>query len=479
MQRRWSHGPRRRETRARRARFVDNPRMSKDATVLVVDDDDALGMVLTGHLAQAGYEALHVQSGQAALDAVAQRAVDVVLTDLRMPGMDGLQLLRELGRRAPEVPVVMISAHGTVAVAVEAMKAGAKEFLTKPFDRDEVLFTVEKALAERSTAQPPPRPLAEGTSIVAASPSMRACLEDVRRAAQTVATVLLRGESGTGKEVSARAIHALSSRRDGPFVAVNLAAFPETLLESEIFGYEKGAFNGAAQRKPGRVDLAAGGTLFLDEIGDVPLSIQVKLLRLLQQKEYQRLGGTKTEKADCRFVAATHRDLEKMVKEGTFREDLFYRLSVIPIWLPALRDRPEDVRPLAEHFAAIAGRENGRPGLSLSPEALARLTAHAWPGNVRELENLVERLVVFTDGSTIGLADVERELRRGGPSSQSAPETPRTPTAASLPKQRVEAEKAAIVDALARAGGNRALGARLLGISRRTLYNKLSEYGIE
>ncbi len=450
-------------------------------SVLVVDDDRAVGVVLSGLLRQAGHEAAHVTSAEEALARVSSRPVDLIITDLRMPTMDGMELLERLRERAPEVPVVMLTAHGTVQVAVEAMKKGASDFLLKPFDRDEVLFIVDKALraARRAAEAPPDRPAPEPSAwldapSLGASQAMREVSELVVRAARTSSTVLVRGESGSGKEVAARAIHGASPRAAGPFVPVHCAALPENLLESELFGYEKGAFTGATQRKPGRVELAQGGTLFLDEIGDVSPAVQVKLLRLLQEKEYQRLGGTEALSADVRFIAATHRDLDAMVEAGEFREDLFYRLNVIPIWIPPLRERREDIAPLAKRFVKEIGAQNERPGVELDEAALELLVAQDWPGNVRELSNFVERLVVFAEDERIARADVERELARS-PRRGRAP----APTVASetLGERRDEAERAAILDALARAGGNRTKAARLLGVSRRTLYNKLAEMG--
>ncbi len=461
---------------------------SSNARVLVVDDDAALGKVLVALLGQVGFTALHVASGEAALQSFGAGAYDVVVTDLKMGGMDGMALTRELSRIAPEVPVVMLTAHGSIPLAVEAMRAGVADFLTKPFDRDEILFTIRKVLRAHEQAAGAPPSLASNGTWFGSSTPMREVEELVRRAAKTTSNVLVRGESGTGKEVVARTIHQGSARSAGPFIAVNCAALPEQLLESELFGYEKGAFTGAVTRRPGRIELARGGTLFLDEIGDVPLTAQPKLLRLLQEKEYQPLGGTRTERADVRFVAATHRDLEAMISAGQFREDLYYRLNVIPIWLPPLRERASDVEELAARFTEQLARDNGRAGVRLTDGAVRQLSRHVWPGNVRELMCVIERLIVFTDGDVIDEAHVTRELERlrtpSGPASrpQAEPPPPSGEPAGgkgeTLASRRNVAEREAVEDALRRAGQNRTQAARLLGVSRRTLYNRLSALGI-
>jgi DNA-binding NtrC family response regulator len=439
--------------------------MGGPAHVLVVDDDLAVGQVLAALLRQAGHLAEHVASATAALARLDGGPPDLIVSDLRMPGMDGLGLLDEVRRRAPGLPVILITAHGTIPLAVEAMRSGAADFILKPFDREGVLFSVAKALA--TVAESPPPPPASG--IVGRSEAIQKVLARLDKVAAGTATVLVRGESGTGKELVARAIHDRSPRAKGPFVAVQLGALPEALLESELFGYEKGAFTGAAARKPGRIELADGGTLFLDEIGDVPLPVQVKLLRVLQERQLARLGSVRPLKVDVRVVSATHRDLEAMVAAGQFREDLLYRLNVVPIVLPPLRERGDDIAPLARHFLALFMRENARPGLSITPEAVTLLGAQPWPGNVRELANVIERLVVLCDGPVIDVSDVERELH-------TAPAV--APVQASLDARRLSAERAALKEALERCAGNRTQAARILGVSRRTLYYKLNEHGL-
>ena len=337
------------------------PLSGLNARVLVVDDDPAVGKVLTALLTQAGISCLVAVNAGAALNVMASQPVDAVITDLRMPGMDGVELLGRIVEQWPEVPVIMLTAHGTVGVAVEAMKKGAADFLMKPFDREEIVYTIQKHVtAARHRDRPPEAPRSGGGLFDSRSPAMRAVQDRIRRAALGSATVLLRGESGTGKELAARSVHEAGPHREGPFVKIHCAALPDNLVESELFGYEKGAFTGAASRKPGRVELAQGGTLFLDEIGDVSPVIQVKLLRLLQDREFERLGGTQSLKTDARFVAATHQPLEDLIERKAFREDLFYRLNVLPIVMPALRERPEDIAPLAARFCE-AVRQHQRP----------------------------------------------------------------------------------------------------------------------
>ena len=448
-------------------------------SVLVVDDDAAVAQVLVAILQQAGFAATALGSGAAALEELSRRPHDLVLSDVRMPGLDGLQLLAQIGVRHPEVPVILLTAHGTIPLAVQAMKAGAADFVLKPFDRQEILYAVRKALLLGKAVEARPNELRDpgGAALVGSSASLREAMALLDKAARGDATVLLRGESGTGKELFAQALHQRGPRAAGPFIEVHCAALPETLLESELFGYEKGAFTGATSRKPGRVELAEGGTLFLDEIGDISPAVQVKLLRLLQERAYERLGGAQTLRANVRFVAATHRDLEALTARGQFREDLFYRLSVVPIWLPPLRERQGDVARLAQRFVVELGREHGKNALLLEPEAQALLSAQPWPGNVRQLRNFIERLVVLGDGDVIGPSDVQRELSRN---ARPAAVPGSVPAAASgeLEARRREAERAAISEALGKCQGNRTLAARLLGVSRRTLYNKLEELGL-
>ena len=454
--------------------------MSDAAAVLVVDDDEAVGKVLAALLSQDGHRATWVGSAEAALATLEKKAYDAVISDVRMPGLSGLELLKLVRVKWPELPVVLLTAHGTVPMAVEAMRDGAADFMLKPFDREEVLFVVKKALfgsaGERAAPPRQSRTKVESTDgMVGTSPPLEEARALILQAAPSTATVLILGETGTGKELAARALHSLSSRKAKPFVRLNCGALPENLFESELFGYEKGAFTGAVNRKPGRVELAEGGTLFLDEVGELSQASQVKLLRLIQEKEFERLGGIETLKADVRIVAATHRSLPEMVKANTFREDLYYRLIVVPISMPPLRSRPDDLEPLVKHFLATLGPQNGRPKASLSSAAMALVAAQQWKGNVRQLQNFMERLTVLAPpGDVIDETTVQRELGRLG---GDAPET--VAAADSLPGRRKEAERQAVEEALKKAGNNRSVAARLLGVSRRTLYNKLESLGLE
>jgi two-component system response regulator AtoC len=447
--------------------------------VLLVDDDAAVRTVLAALLRQAGVESVEADSAARALERLAEGSIDVLITDLRMPGMDGMALLGRSLEIWPDVPVIMLTAHGSVPLAVEATRRGAFEFVLKPFDRQEVLSIVERALlVARQNGARPELAAARKPALLGDSPRMAALRSDIRRAASSQATVLIHGENGTGKELVARAIHDESPRRAAPFVKLNCAAIPESLIESEIFGYEKGAFTGATKQKPGRVELAEGGTLFLDEIGDYSAAVQVKLLRVLQERELTRLGGTATFAVDVRFVAATNKDLQTLVARGSFREDLYYRLNVLPIDVPALRERTEDIARFARAFTLASAKANDRSGVELEAAAVERMIAAPWPGNVRQLENFVERLVVFSDGPRLTLADVERELGRDAARARASQATPVTEPDGGLAGARRQAERDAIREALALAGGNRTRAARILGMSRRTLYNKLSEYDL-
>ena len=390
--------------------------------------------------------------------------------------MDGLTLLRSIRANHTELPVMMVTAHGTVAAAVDAMKAGASDFILKPLDREAFLYSTRKALTWARHFETTGGPIRPPSGMIGDSAAMRSCYALITKAARSNALVLLRGESGTGKELAARAVHEQSRRADRPFIKVHCAALPDNLLESELFGYERGAFTGATAQKPGRVDLANGGTLFLDEIGDITQTVQVKLLRLLQDNEYERLGGTVTLKADTRFVAATHRNLEELISSGDFREDLFYRLNVVPITLPPLRERREDIGMLVESFTTKLCEDHGLPAIVFAPDCIELLESQPWPGNVRQLVNLVERLVVLSDSDQIERVTVEQELGRNVQPSQAGVHV--EPNRETLHASRRDAERDALLMALQKAKNNRTLAARILGVSRRTLYNKLAEHDL-
>jgi DNA-binding NtrC family response regulator len=384
--------------------------------ILVVDDEPNLRRVLSAQLVRDGYDVHTAEDGEQALGILGEHHVDLVITDLRMPKVDGMELLRRALAMDPELPVVMITAHGTVDNAVEALKTGAFDYITKPFDQAEVRVIVKKALLTRNlAAREATRPGGAVPEfrhgIIGRSSAIQELYSILDRVADTPTTVLVTGESGTGKELVARALHEGSSRRDRPFIKVNCAAIPHELIESELFGYEKGAFTGAAGPKPGRFELAAGGTLFLDEIGTIPVEMQVKLLRALQESEFERVGGIKTIRVDVRLVAATNTDLKKEIAAGHFREDLYYRLNVVPIRLAPLREREDDTLLLARHFIERSNSRLGKHVEGIEPEADRVLVQHPWPGNIRELENVIERAVLFCDGPKVRVRDLPLEVR--------------------------------------------------------------------
>jgi two-component system response regulator HydG len=457
------------------------------ARILVADDHDALreGMVLS--LTRLGHEVQGVRGGGEAIAAYRKRPADVVVTDLRMVPVDGIEVVRRLREADPEATVVVVSAHGTIAAAVDAMRVGAIDFIEKPFSPEVLRARVEKAaeIARERRGARTARARAEALEedlgrardphgLVGSSDAMRRVLEQVRKVAATDATALVLGESGTGKELVARAIHDGSPRRERPFISVSCAAIPEGLLESELFGHEKGAFTGAVRRKLGRFELAHEGTLFLDEVGELPPSVQVKLLRVLQERRFERVGGEETVEVDVRLVSATNRDLPTRVKEGLFREDLYYRLDVVAIRLPPLRERPGDVEELALHFLSRAAPRLDRAVRGFTPEAMEVLRRHAWPGNVRELENVVEQALVFAEGELVTAAELPDALRRAPlATSLPAPAGDR-----SLTEVLEDLERQLILTAYERAKGVKAETARLLGIKPSALYYKLEKYGI-
>ncbi len=495
--------------------------MAERARILVADDEPNLRRVLTAMLRRDGHEVIQANDGAEAIDMLGRDTpggdVDVVITDLRMPKHDGMDVLRHAAKTSPHVPVIMITAYGSVGQAVEAIKAGAFDYIEKPFEQDQIRTIVDKAVNHAVANRTSPRsqlygapevgdePVRGQFGLVGDSPEMHAIFGIIGKVADTPSTVLITGESGTGKELVAKALHESSSRKNGPFIKINCAAIPKTLMESELFGYEKGAFTGATSSKPGRFELADGGTLFLDEIGEIPVEMQVKLLRAIQESEFERVGGIKTIKVDVRLITATNRDLEQEIQRGNFREDLYYRLNVVPLLIPPLRKRTGDVPLLVRHIMKKFNERLKKAVHGIADDALTALDAHSWPGNIRELENVLERTILFAKGDRIELSELPDEFRQvhaapvARPGSKpgddhdhdevddDAPDAVGTDVSGPLSpgslKDIVRAETSRverdlIAKALAETGGNVTQAARLLKISRKSLQMKMKELGL-
>ena len=452
--------------------------------ILIVEDEAKMLRVLELQLQGSGYHVAKAESAERGLELLdkaqsGDRGFVLILTDLRLPGMDGLEFLSRARDRYPSLPVVVMTAFGTVETAVEAMKAGASDYVLKPFSLEDLTMTIEKVLELHALRDENIKLKAELErrydfgQIIGRSPKMQEIFDAAGRVAPTRTTVLLGGESGTGKGMLARAIHVNSPRRDKPFVKINCSAIPENLMEAELFGYEKGAFTGAAQPHPGKFEQADGGTAFLDEIGDVPPGVQVKLLRVLQEREFARLGSTKTTEVDVRIVAATNQDLRVALEQRTFREDLYYRLNVLPINLPPLRERKEDIPYLVDHFLAKFAADTGNRVKGISDAAREKLIGYYWPGNVRELENIIERAMVLSNSETVGADDIHLDHQRAMPMPDG--DGPFLPQGTTLEQY----EQELIREAMRRSGDNKSQAARLLGVTRNALRYRLSQMGVE
>ena len=448
--------------------------MSSKPVILIVDDEKNTREGLARALRDE-YAVAEAENGQRALEWLETHHADVVLSDLRMPGLDGMALLSRLLGRDPRPVLILLTAYGNIETAVEAMKRGAYDFLAKPVNLDRLELLLKRALTERQMGAENQRLKAQLDSkygfenILGTSAAMQEVFDTIRQAAPTRATVLIQGESGTGKELVARALHQCSPRAQGPFIPVHCAALSPTLLESELFGHEKGAFTGAQERRRGRFEMADGGTLFLDEIGEIDPSLQVKILRVLEERKFERVGGTETLHVDVRLVAATNRDLKKMVEEGKFREDLFYRLFVVNLTLPPLREREGDIVLLAQHYLKALAAEHGKKASGITPDAMDLLSAYPWPGNVRELRNVIERMVVLGSGEKLTVRDLPPSFRLAAGRAESA----------ARPGSALrDAERQLIEEALRKNKGSRTKAAQDLGISRRTLHRKLNEFGL-
>jgi two-component system NtrC family response regulator len=454
--------------------------MSTDS-ILVVDDDSSVRRVVQMQLAEAGYAVRQAASGSEALRMLAEAPPKLVITDLRMPDLDGIELFRRIVENEIQTTVIMITAFGSIETAVQAMRLGAYDYITKPIDYEALLLAVHRAM-ERQNLIEEVRNLRSALdrrygfeSIIGHSKSLLRVLEMAARVAQHDSTVLIQGETGTGKELLARAIHNNSRRKSQAFVTINCGAIPKDLIEAELFGFSRGAFTGAHANKPGKVEIADGGTLFLDEVGELPLESQVKLLRLIQQGEIERVGATSPKVINVRIVAATNRNLQAMVEDGAFREDLFYRLAVVPLALPPLRERKDDIPEVAEHLFHKAKEKHGMQNVRVAPSVIARLTAYRWPGNIRELENLVERMLVLSNGEQITEEDLPAELR-----SVSQP-APNASLVLDIPEEGISlegVERELLLRALEKAGGNQTKAARYLDISRRTFIYRMEKHGI-
>jgi two-component system response regulator AtoC len=473
--------------------------------IVIVDDEVNVRRVLGAMLRRDGFEVREAADGDQAMELVAEGLPDAIITDLRMPRLDGMALLKRLLGSYPDLPVIIITAHGTVDTAVEALKAGAFDYITKPFEQAEMRAVVRKAVDHRALARRDARPVQLPASagwgaklgMIGEGPEMRAVFEIIEKVASSPTTVLITGESGTGKELVAKALHRHGDRAAKAFIKINCAAIPKDLMESELFGYEKGAFTGAVNSKPGRFELADQGTLFLDEIGEIPVEMQVKLLRVLQEGEFERVGGLQSLRVDVRLIAATNRELEAEVAAARFREDLYYRLNVVRVTMPALRDRPADIPQLVAHFVEKFNARLGKAIAGVDEAAVTALRAYPWPGNIRELENVMERTILFAEGDQLRLADLPPEIRRAAPAAEPSAGAAPAPSqsldleelargAAGAPggmKQivrdaTVRLERDLIVRALEETGGNVTHAAKKLGISRKSLQTKMKELGL-